>query len=224
MLADRGACARARRCSRGAGTVERGIHPVHDRPSRRCPRRRRRHEPRRDGRPPSPGQSAATGCPNLPQRRPAARSAANETAEYQRFFSRAPARSGSLWQIWTNGVRGPVGEGVRGSGGGRCGRPDDRGDHFDDTAGPAGALVREGPRHPARSWPPEPVPGASPIPGPRRPVPDFSRARRFPVERADGRCAFDWKPTRSRKNDGPRAGEPAAERALPADLAPTTPR
>ena len=48
-LADRGACAWAGRCSGGAGAVERGT-----RPPRRCPRQRRRHEPRRGGRPPSP--------------------------------------------------------------------------------------------------------------------------------------------------------------------------
>ena len=46
----------------------------------------------------------AGACPNLPQRRPAARSAANETAEYQRFSSGVPARSGPLWQIWTTGA------------------------------------------------------------------------------------------------------------------------
>ena len=43
----------------------------------------------------------AGSCPNLPQRRSAAGSAAKKSAEYQRFFSRAPARSGPLWQIWT---------------------------------------------------------------------------------------------------------------------------
>ena len=42
-----------RRRLRGAGTVARGARPVHDRPPRQCPRRRRRHEPRRGGRPPS---------------------------------------------------------------------------------------------------------------------------------------------------------------------------
>ena len=47
------------------------------------------------------GRSGAGACPNLPQRRPAAVSAAKKSAEYQRFFSRAPARSGPLWQIWT---------------------------------------------------------------------------------------------------------------------------
>ena len=168
--------------------------------------------------------AGAGACPNLPQRRSGPVSAVSGGAEYQCFFSCAPARSGPLWQIWTIRRRGPVGEGVRGSGGGRCGRPDDRGDHFDDPAGPVGALVREGPRHPARSRPPGLVPGVSPIPGPRQPVPDFSRARRFLVERAPPVCAFDWKPTRSRKDDGPGVGEPAAECALPAGLAPTAPR
>ena len=43
-------------------------------------------------------------CPNLPQRRSAAVSAAKKSAEYQRFFSRVPARYGSLWQIWTTGA------------------------------------------------------------------------------------------------------------------------
>ena len=40
-------------------------------------------------------------CPNLPQRRSRSGSAVSGGAEYQRFFSRAPVRSGSLWQIWT---------------------------------------------------------------------------------------------------------------------------
>ena len=47
------------------------------------------------------GRVGAGSCPNLPQRRSAAGSAAKKSAEYQRFFSRAPARSGPLWQIWT---------------------------------------------------------------------------------------------------------------------------
>ncbi len=48
-------------------------------------------------------------CPHLPQRRPGPGSAANETAEYQRFSSGVPARSGPLWQIWTTGAAaGPV--------------------------------------------------------------------------------------------------------------------
>ena len=41
-------------------------------------------------------------CPNLLQRRPGLGSAARRSAEYQRFSSGAPARSGPLQQIWTN--------------------------------------------------------------------------------------------------------------------------
>ena len=37
----------------------------------------------------------------------------------------------------------PVAKALHG-GIGRCGRPDDRGDHFDAPVGPAGASVREG--------------------------------------------------------------------------------
>ena len=52
----------------------------------------------------------AGACPNLPQRRSGPGSAANETAEYQRFSSGVPARWGPLWQIWTTGAAaGPVG-------------------------------------------------------------------------------------------------------------------
>ena len=47
------------------------------------------------------GRSGAGGCPNLLQRRSATGSTGSRTAEYQRFFSRAPARSGPLQQIWT---------------------------------------------------------------------------------------------------------------------------
>ena len=47
------------------------------------------------------GRSGAGACPNLLQRRPGPGSAAREIAEYQRFSSRAPARSGPLQQIWT---------------------------------------------------------------------------------------------------------------------------
>jgi len=50
------------------------------------------------------GLAGAWACPNLPQRRPGPGSAANETAEYQRFSSGVPARSGPLWQIWTTGA------------------------------------------------------------------------------------------------------------------------
>ena len=48
------------------------------------------------------GRSGAGACPNLPQRRPGPGSAADKSAEYQRFLSGALARSGPLWQIWTN--------------------------------------------------------------------------------------------------------------------------
>ena len=50
------------------------------------------------------GRSGAEACPNLLQRRPGPGSAAKEIAEYQRFSSLAPARSGPLQQIWTNGA------------------------------------------------------------------------------------------------------------------------
>ena len=48
------------------------------------------------------GRLGAGSCPNLLQRRPGPGSAGRRTAEYQRFSSRAPARSGPLQQIWTN--------------------------------------------------------------------------------------------------------------------------
>ena len=74
-------------------------------------------------------------CPNLPQRRSGPGSAVSRSAEDQRFFSRPPVRSGSLWQIWTACVAaGPgqgLGRGVRGPGGGRGGCPGER-------TGPAG--------------------------------------------------------------------------------------
>ena len=47
------------------------------------------------------GRSGAGSCPNLLQRRPAAGSVVDESAEYQRFSLGAPARSGPLQQIWT---------------------------------------------------------------------------------------------------------------------------
>ena len=61
-------------------------------------------------RPDSPGvvlvgllwRSGSGACANMLQRRPGPGSAAIRTAEYQRFFSGAPARSGPLQQIWTN--------------------------------------------------------------------------------------------------------------------------
>ncbi len=60
------------------------------------------------------------------------------------------------------------------------------GRHFSLRAGPRG-LERE----------PDETHGASRRPSPAG-TPRFTRARRFPVERADGRRAFDWKPARSR--------------------------
>ena len=69
------------------------------------------------------GRSGAGACPNLPQRRPAAVSAAKKSAEYQRFFSRASARSRPLWQILTTRAAAGPWEGRRGPVGGRGGRP-----------------------------------------------------------------------------------------------------
>ena len=47
------------------------------------------------------GRLGAGSCPNLLQRRPGPGSAARRSAEYQRFSSVVPARSGPLQQIWT---------------------------------------------------------------------------------------------------------------------------
>ena len=58
------------------------------------------------------GRSGAGACPNLLQRHPGPGSAAKEIAEYQRFSSLAPARSGPLQQIWTNGAATGPGRGV----------------------------------------------------------------------------------------------------------------
>ena len=59
------------------------------------------------------GRPGAGACPNLPQRRSGPGSAAKKSAEYQRFSSGVPARSGPLWQIWTTGAAaGPVGRAV----------------------------------------------------------------------------------------------------------------
>ena len=58
------------------------------------------------------GRFGAGSCPNLLQRRPGPGSAARRSAEYQRFSSGAPARSGPLQQIWTNGAATGPGRGV----------------------------------------------------------------------------------------------------------------
>mgnify|MGYP001683517513 CR=1 FL=1 len=91
-------------------------------------------------------------CPNLPQRRSAAVSAAKKSAEYQRFFSRVPARYGSLWQIWTTGAAaGPVGRASPASARSMTSTPAwasarrtvaDRADALFDRAGPARAPPR----------------------------------------------------------------------------------
>ena len=60
-------------------------------------------------------RAEAGACPNLLQRRSAAGSAVKKSAKYQRFSSGAPARSGPLQQIWTNGAAaGPCTDGGRG--------------------------------------------------------------------------------------------------------------
>ena len=72
------------------------------------------------------GRAGAGTCPNLLQRRSVSRSAARRSAEYQRFFSRDPARSEPLQQIWTTFRRGPSGKGGRESDCDHDGHPDDR--------------------------------------------------------------------------------------------------
>ena len=72
-------------------------------------------------------RSGARACPNLLQRRPATGSTTRRSAEYQRFFSRAPARSGPLQQIWTNGAAsGPSPRGGRRLDGDHDEHPDGR--------------------------------------------------------------------------------------------------
>ena len=71
------------------------------------------------------GRSGAGACPNLPQRRSGPGSVARRSAEYQRFSFGAPARSGSLWQIWTTCAAAGPSEGRRRADGGRGGRPPD---------------------------------------------------------------------------------------------------
>ena len=92
------------------------------------------------------GRFGAGECQNLPQRRSGPGSAARRSAEYQRFFSRAPARSGPLWQIWTIRRRRPAGD-VCGPGCVPGGRPGER-------TGPAGrgAGLPGRPRTPRRAF------------------------------------------------------------------------
>ena len=78
------------------------------------------------------GRLGAGVCPNLLQRRPGPGSAARRSAEYQRFSSGAPARSGPLQQIRTTCAATALEEGIR--------EPD--GDHDGCTDGRAGPAER----------------------------------------------------------------------------------
>ena len=78
------------------------------------------------------GWSGAGACPNLLQRRPGPGPTARGSAEYQRFFSRAPARWWPLQQIRTNRAAADPREGRRGPPGG--------------AHGPAGGPLRAGRR------------------------------------------------------------------------------
>ena len=179
------------------------------------------------------GRSGAGACPNLLQRLSGTGSAARRSAEYQRFSSGAPARSGPLQQIWTNCA--PAGP-CRGRGppdGGHGGRPDDRtgpastppGDLTGHVSGLPNAFFAErctshskvqfqpsfsSAKYTSRRTRPGRMTASAGATGrhrtgsaaranwsrPRR----FSRARRFPVERAPPSRAFDWEPARSRKS------------------------
>ena len=86
------------------------------------------------------GRLGAGVCPNLLQRRPGPGSAARRSAEYQRFSSGAPARSGPLQQIWTNDAAAGLSEGRRGSDGDFAGRIADPG-VLGVVVVPAGSLA-----------------------------------------------------------------------------------
>ena len=73
------------------------------------------------------GRLGPGSCPNLLQRRPGPGWAADESAEYQRFSSGAPTRSGPLQQIWTNDAAEGLSEGCRGPDGDLAGRVADPG-------------------------------------------------------------------------------------------------
>ena len=90
------------------------------------------------------GRLGAGVCPNLLQRRPGPGSAARRSAEYQRFSSGAPARSGPLQQIWTNDAAAGLSEGRRGSDGDFAGRIADPG-VLGVVVVPAGAPDRRSP-------------------------------------------------------------------------------
>ena len=97
------------------------------------------------------GRLGAGSCPNLLQRRPGPGSAADESAEYQRFSSGAPARSGPLQQIWTNDAAAGLSEGRRGSDGDLAGRIADPG-VLGVVVVPAGAPARRPPGAPGGRW------------------------------------------------------------------------
>ena len=139
--------------------------------------------------------------------RPGAGSVVGEGAEYRRFLSRAPARSGSSRRIRTTRRRG--------RGGGRARRSPRR-----PRRPPRRPRRARGSAGPGRIPTPDPVPGAPPAPGSRRKAADPSRTRRFPVERASPARAFDWKPTRSRRT----TGRGPANRSRSAPSPPTPPR
>ena len=60
----------------------------------------------------APGMVRDGACPNLLQRRSGPGSTTEESAEYQRFFSCAPARPGPLQQIWTTRAAAGPGRGA----------------------------------------------------------------------------------------------------------------
>ena len=156
----------------------------------------------RRGRRPARGGAS---CPNLLQRPPSRRGAGGGSLVF-RASSRGRSRSGvPLQQIWTGPRPGssqeshahhragaPAAANPDEGGGRPCGAErSPRGAIFPlrtGLQGPRTSLMRRMGR-----------PGLGP-PG------RFSRARRFPVERAAGRCALDWKPARSRRSSG--TGQP----------------
>ena len=97
------------------------------------------------------GRPRAGACPNLLQRRPGPESAVGRSAEYQRFSSGAPARSGPLQQIWTTGAAAGSGRGGHGPDGDHGGRPDDRAVRGDAARAREGAP-RPRPRGAGRPW------------------------------------------------------------------------
>ena len=123
------------------------------------------------------GRSGAGACPDLLQRRSGPGEAANESAEYQRFFSRAPTRSGPLQQIWTNGAPAdPCADGGRGD------HPDPRAPRraLRTRAGTSNCTSRRAQDRPAPSAPDGPAPSSARRAGRarRRPGPAQDVARR----------------------------------------------